>query len=489
VTPFFLPPRYNQFGPFVVSNRAGDLRSEAQYLDDPSERTKRSSSANDELAQRLYNEIALSNLRQREGGAGEIPMKIEKPEYDLAGREQRRRLMAVSAGMRSFDTDLRGRAAGRDEFEQSGKAQPRPGGSGEESARIVNGEESDTSRESHQSDLIQREAGRQEVGPRRSLLAPDFPEKREQPQKVQAHVPGDEAVRVCLCSMIYNNARFLDEWVRYHAFLGVDSFLIYDNNSEDNLEREVRRLAAEGFRIQRVFWPWIKTQQAGFSHCSMRARREGCTWGLFIDVDEFLHPLQLLDEMYGETGGKAVDVGSGKPRTLMAQGLRPEELGGEGPQGLPEGLGEVAQGLPEGLGRGRRRWMLGEGAQEEADGGEELEAEKQVNRTVLGGDAEESRCAEPLQGPQRKLSQSEQMVLPVQGQGRKTLGTSGSATEPALHRLIRETREAAGGWQEWQGARLGSILFKEQVTRKERPPWDAFFRLLDLDLSEFFKLS
>lgn len=488
MTPFFLPPRYNQFGPFVVSSRAGDLRSEAQYLDDPSERTKRSSSANDELAQRLYNEIALSNLRLREGGGEEIPVKIEKPEYDLAGREQRRRLTAVSAGMRSFETDLRERAGGRDEINQSEKAKPRVGGSGEESARTVNGEESDTSPESHQSDLIHGEAGRQEVGPRRSLLAPDFPEKREQPQKVQAHVPGDETVRVCVCSMIYNNARFLDEWVRYHAFLGVDSFLIYDNNSEDNLEREVRRLAAGGFRIKRVFWPWIKTQQAGFSHCSMNARREGCTWGLFIDVDEFLHPLQLLDEMYGETGGKAVDVGSGKPRTLMAQGSRPEGLGGVGPQGLPEGLGEVAQGLLGGLGGEGLRRMLGEGAQKENDGREELEVKKRVNRTLLGGDAEESRSAESLQGPRRKLSQSEQMVMPVQGQGRKTLGTSGSATEPALHRLIRETREAAAGWKEWQGARLGSILFKEQVSRKGRSPWDAFFRLLDLDLADFVSL-
>jgi len=36
-------------------------------------------------------------------------------------------------------------------------------------------------------------------------------------------------------------------------------------------------------------WPWLKSQQAGFSHCLLRAAPV-CTWVLFADVDEFLRP-------------------------------------------------------------------------------------------------------------------------------------------------------------------------------------------------------
>jgi hypothetical protein len=54
---------------------------------------------------------------------------------------------------------------------------------------------------------------------------------------------------------------------------------------------------------------------------------------------------------------------------------------------------------------------------------------------------------------------------------------------------IRETREAAAGWKEWQGARLDSILFKEHVTIQDRPrPQNASFRLLDLDLAVIVSL-
>ncbi|WOL05321.1 hypothetical protein Cni_G14049 [Canna indica] len=92
---------------------------------------------------------------------------------------------------------------------------------------------------------------------------------------------------ICACTMAYNVAKFLQEWVAYHAGIGVDRFFLYDNGSEDELEAAVSRLVSEGFNVMIRFWPWPKTQEAGFSHCAV-VNRDTCEWMAFIDVDEFV---------------------------------------------------------------------------------------------------------------------------------------------------------------------------------------------------------
>eukprot|EP00897_Mesotaenium_endlicherianum_P005226 jgi/Mesen1/4731/ME000241S03781 len=94
---------------------------------------------------------------------------------------------------------------------------------------------------------------------------------------------------ICVCTMVWDSAKFVREWVTYHARMGVSRFLIYDNNSEDELARAVEGLAAAGFAVTRHLWPWMKTQEAGFSHCAVRAQDE-CEWLMYIDVDEFVFP-------------------------------------------------------------------------------------------------------------------------------------------------------------------------------------------------------
>ncbi|KAK1410063.1 hypothetical protein QVD17_36596 [Tagetes erecta] len=114
-----------------------------------------------------------------------------------------------------------------------------------------------------------------------SIARPDFRAKPDPSVLNQKHM-------VCICTMLRNQARFLPEWVMYHALIGVEHWFIYDNNSEDNIEETVELLTDQGFKITRHLWPWIKTQEAGFAHCALRAR-DICEWVAFIDVDEFLH--------------------------------------------------------------------------------------------------------------------------------------------------------------------------------------------------------
>ncbi|OMO57268.1 hypothetical protein CCACVL1_25867 [Corchorus capsularis] len=93
---------------------------------------------------------------------------------------------------------------------------------------------------------------------------------------------------LCACTMLWNQAPALREWIMYHAWLGVERWFIYDNNSDDGIQEIVEELDFQDYNVSRHTWPWIKTQEAGFSHCALRARDE-CKWVGFFDVDEFYY--------------------------------------------------------------------------------------------------------------------------------------------------------------------------------------------------------
>lgn len=99
---------------------------------------------------------------------------------------------------------------------------------------------------------------------------------------------GDGKYDLCVCSMVWNQASALREWITYHSWLGVERWFIYDNNSDDNIKDVIEKLETENYNVTRHVWPWIKTQEAGFSHCALRAKQE-CNWVSFMDVDEYFY--------------------------------------------------------------------------------------------------------------------------------------------------------------------------------------------------------
>ncbi|CAI0456562.1 unnamed protein product [Linum tenue] len=109
-----------------------------------------------------------------------------------------------------------------------------------------------------------------------------------QPRPNPEPEPGPKPHQLCICTMLRNQAKFIREWVMYHDEIGISRWFIYDNNSEDEIESAITLLTGSGYNISRHVWPWVKTQEAGFAHCAIRAR-PSCEWVGFIDVDEFLH--------------------------------------------------------------------------------------------------------------------------------------------------------------------------------------------------------
>ncbi|XP_019245162.1 PREDICTED: glycosyltransferase family 92 protein Os08g0121900-like [Nicotiana attenuata] len=104
----------------------------------------------------------------------------------------------------------------------------------------------------------------------------------------QRKLASPEKANLCFCTMVYNVAKFLREWVLYHSKIGVEKFILYDNGSDDDLATVVEELVEEGYNVQTYFWLWPKTQEAGFSHSAIFAK-DSCSWIMYIDVDEFVY--------------------------------------------------------------------------------------------------------------------------------------------------------------------------------------------------------
>ncbi|KAH9291852.1 hypothetical protein KI387_042961 [Taxus chinensis] len=101
---------------------------------------------------------------------------------------------------------------------------------------------------------------------------------------------------LCACTMVFNAAKFMKEWIIYHSHVGLDEFFIYDNSSEDHLEEVITESVQSGYNVSRRLWPWAKTQEAGFAHCSL-ATANKCKWVMFTDVDEFVFSHGWLQDL------------------------------------------------------------------------------------------------------------------------------------------------------------------------------------------------
>ncbi|XP_074274483.1 glycosyltransferase family 92 protein At1g27200-like [Silene latifolia] len=139
----------------------------------------------------------------------------------------------------------------------------------------------------------------------------NFHENRDEINK------GSYKYELCGCSMVWNQATFIKEWIGYHAWLGVQRWFVYDNNSDDGLKEVIDELDEQNYNVSRHIWPWVKSQEAGFSHCVLRARDE-CRWVGFFDVDEFYYfppPSKNRNRMMGDP--VTVSPGPGSLRAVV----------------------------------------------------------------------------------------------------------------------------------------------------------------------------
>jgi hypothetical protein len=97
-------------------------------------------------------------------------------------------------------------------------------------------------------------------------------------------VPSGSKYYLCAITMIKNASRFLPDWVRYHRRIGIDRFYVLDNSSPD-----LDQLAGQLEDVELIPWPWKRSQHAAFTYGGLVAKSR-CTWIVYFDVDEYIHP-------------------------------------------------------------------------------------------------------------------------------------------------------------------------------------------------------
>lgn len=100
-----------------------------------------------------------------------------------------------------------------------------------------------------------------------------------------------EQKKVIVLNTVKNEESYILEWVAYHRVMGVDGFLIMDNDSTDSTPDILSALTRAGI-VCGVPWPTVhpyeKQQMSAFA-TAVRALQtiNACEWLGFLDVDEF----------------------------------------------------------------------------------------------------------------------------------------------------------------------------------------------------------
>ena len=109
----------------------------------------------------------------------------------------------------------------------------------------------------------------------------------------------EEPVLLTACSMIQNEAPYIVEWIEFMRIQGVQRFVIYDDNSTD----DIRLLTEFYHQRDRTFeihiFPVVGPeggdvsagtgrQSVSFQHC-LETFRDKTRWMMVLDVDEFLY--------------------------------------------------------------------------------------------------------------------------------------------------------------------------------------------------------
>ncbi|KHK00204.1 glycosyltransferase family 92 protein [Desulfovibrio sp. TomC] len=108
-----------------------------------------------------------------------------------------------------------------------------------------------------------------------------------------------------VCAIARDEDRDLEEWIQYHAMIGVERFIIYDNESSNPIRDTLHRYTGNGF-VTVIDAPGPFPQYESYQHC-LDNFGHCFRWMAFIDVDEFIvlkqnkyiHSLLLEYEEFG----------------------------------------------------------------------------------------------------------------------------------------------------------------------------------------------
>ncbi len=99
-----------------------------------------------------------------------------------------------------------------------------------------------------------------------------------------------------ICAIFRDEAPYLKEWIEFHKIMGTDHFYLFNNDSSDHY-MEVLQPYIASEEVELIDWPsppdedWTPYQEKAYQLC-LEASRHITRWLAFLDLDEFLVPLQ-----------------------------------------------------------------------------------------------------------------------------------------------------------------------------------------------------
>lgn len=137
--------------------------------------------------------------------------------------------------------------------------------------------------------------------------------------------------RLGICTIIKNEGEYIEEWVRYHLYIGADIIYIYDNDSDDDTHHKLLPYINRG-DVEYIRINGHGRQLDAYNDCVCRHRYD-CKYIAFIDADEFLFKLDynsdivaIIDKIISldkKAGGIAVNW-----RMFGSSGLQKKPEGG-----------------------------------------------------------------------------------------------------------------------------------------------------------------
>lgn len=89
-----------------------------------------------------------------------------------------------------------------------------------------------------------------------------------------------------IAAIVKNEGDYIEEWLGYHLLIGVDKFIIYDNDSTDNLKEILGSYIDKGI-VDYVSYPGQLMQTKAYTDAINRYKDKTKYLG-FIDIDEFI---------------------------------------------------------------------------------------------------------------------------------------------------------------------------------------------------------
>ena len=97
-------------------------------------------------------------------------------------------------------------------------------------------------------------------------------------------------MKTAICMIVRNEARDIAEWIAFHALVGFDTQIIFDNRSDDATPAIIQA-AGRLHDIRFHSWPNSTPQsQVSAYDAACEAYRLEFDWIAFVDSDEFVIP-------------------------------------------------------------------------------------------------------------------------------------------------------------------------------------------------------